>query len=54
VGRRPSVSPEGRIERSIKLPEEVYVALERAIAKGDTEGTLYLTKETRVDWFLDK
>lgn len=50
----PSVDDQGRIERSIELPEEAFQALEREIAKGGLEGFVFLKDGTRFDWFLDR
>ncbi len=50
----PAVDAGGQIERSIDIPEEAYQAIERAIAKGGPEGTVYLADGTRFDWYLDR
>ena len=49
----PEVDASGRIERSIDIPEEAYQAIEREIARGGGEGTVYLQDGTRFDWLLD-
>jgi hypothetical protein len=49
----PEIDADGRIERSIPIPEEAFVAIERQIAKGGLEGTAVLPTGTRFDWFLD-
>ena len=53
-GGSPAIDDDGRIERSIKLPAGVYEAIEEAIAKSQTQGTVYLDAGQRVDWFLDR
>jgi hypothetical protein len=44
----------GRIERSIQIPEPVYEAMEKAIAKGQIEGEIRLQDGTRFQWLLDR
>jgi hypothetical protein len=50
----PAVDDSGRIERSLKLPEAAYQAIEREIAKGGTEGIVQMPDGTRLEWFLDQ
>jgi hypothetical protein len=50
----PAVDSEGRIERSVDLPDEVYGQIERSIARGSIEGFVFLDGQRRVDWFLDR
>jgi hypothetical protein len=49
----PAVSDDGRIERSVPIPEEAYAAIERQIAHGAREGIAVLPTGTRFEWFLD-
>lgn len=44
----------GQLERSLEIPDEAYLALEHAIAKGENEGTVYLLDRTRFDYFVDR
>ncbi len=44
----------GRLQRTLEFPEEAYLALEAAIAKGENEGTVYLPSGTRFDYFVDR
>ena len=53
-GGAPSIDENGEIERTIKLPAGVYEAIERAIAKGEIEGMVIVTDNTRVQWQLDR
>lgn len=50
----PSLDADGRIQRSLKLPEPIYEAIERGIAKGEVEGTINLQDGTRYQWFADR
>ena len=51
----PNIDTNGWIERSIKIPEEAFLAIEQEIAKGSgNEGTIYLKDGTRFDWFVDR
>jgi hypothetical protein len=50
----PKINKKGRIKRSLNIPEEAYQALERDIAKGNIEGTVYLKDGSRFDWFVDR
>jgi hypothetical protein len=50
----PELDEEGHIERTIDIPEEAYQALEREIARGGSEGIVYLKDGTRFDWFVDR
>ncbi len=50
----PSIDDDGQIERTIKLPEGVYEAIEDAIARGNVEGTVVLPGSARVQWQLDR
>jgi hypothetical protein len=49
----PSIDADGRIERSLPIPEEAYASIERQIAAGALEGIAVLPTGTRFDWFLD-
>ncbi len=49
----PAVSPDGRIERSVALPAEIYEAIERQMAGGAPEGIATLADGRRFQWFLD-
>jgi hypothetical protein len=49
-----AVDNAGRVERSVELPEGVYEAIERAIAGDHVEGTVQLSRDQRVQWFLDR
>jgi hypothetical protein len=50
----PRINKKGQIERSLDIPEAAYQALERDIAKGNIEGTVYLEDGSRFDWFVDR
>jgi hypothetical protein len=50
----PAVDRQGHIERSLDIPEEAYQAIERELAKGGPEGTVYLPNGSRFDWYLDR
>jgi hypothetical protein len=50
----PTVDQDGRIERTVDLPAEVYDSIERSIAEGLIEGIVFLDTQRRVDWFLDR
>jgi hypothetical protein len=43
----------GQIDRTIELPEEAFLMIEAAIAKGHREGTIYLKSGVRFDYFVD-
>jgi hypothetical protein len=49
-----TIDREGRLERGLNLTEEVYQAIERALAEGKNEGAVYATDGTRVEWFADR
>lgn len=44
----------GKIERSVDIPEEAFVAIERDVAKGSLEGQTLLPNGTRFNWFVDR
>jgi hypothetical protein len=50
----PIVDPFGRIQRSLDLPEGVYRRIEKGIAAGSIEGTIYFDDGRRFDWYLDR
>jgi hypothetical protein len=50
----PALDAQGHLTRGLAIPEEVYQALEREIARGGVEGITYLPNGTRVDWFVDR
>jgi hypothetical protein len=50
----PAIDKEGRIERSLDIPEEAYQGIEGAIRKGYVEGNVYLKDKSRFSWFLDR
>jgi hypothetical protein len=50
----PAIDVDGRLERSLDLPDAVYEAIEHALAEGQVEGTLYLDADTRVQWLADR
>ena len=50
----PNIDSQGRIDRSIKIPEEAFLAIEREIAKGSCEGIVQLKNGTRFDYFVDR
>jgi hypothetical protein len=50
----PAIDPSGHIERSLDIPEKAYELIERGIARGGSEGTVYLQDGTRFDWLLDR
>jgi hypothetical protein len=49
-----ALDKEGRLERSLDMPEECYQAVETALTKGENEGTVYLPNGSRVDYFVDR
>jgi hypothetical protein len=49
-----AVDATGKVERSIELSDGVYEAIERAIAQDHVEGTVQLSRDKRVQWFLDR
>jgi hypothetical protein len=49
-----AVDAAGKVERSIELPQGVYEAIERGIAQDHVEGTVQLSRDKRVQWFLDR
>jgi hypothetical protein len=50
----PAVDAQGNIERSIDIPEEAFLAIERELRKGGIEGTVYLQDGTQFTWFVDR
>jgi len=50
----PELDETGQIERSLEIPEEVYLAIERGLAKGEVEGMVYLRDGTHYQWFADR
>jgi hypothetical protein len=50
----PKIDSNGRIERSLAIPEEAYQRIESAIAEGYLEGDVYLPDRSRFHWFLDR
>ena len=50
----PAVDPAGHIERLLDIPDVAYELIERGIARGSSEGTVYLPDGTRFDWLLDR
>ncbi len=50
----PPIDTNGRMERSLDIPEAAYQAIEREIAKGGLEGTVYIKEGVRVDWLVDR
>ena len=53
-GGAPEIDEHGRIDRSLDLPEEALQAIEKEIARGGSEGTIYLKDGARVNWLLDR
>jgi hypothetical protein len=53
-GGAPEIDTDGRIERTIDMPEAAYRAIEQAIAAGNVDGTIQLDRVTRVNWSLDR
>lgn len=53
-GGAPEIDAQGRIERSLDLPDEALQAIEKEIARGGVEGTVYLPNGARVNWLLDR
>lgn len=53
-GGAPEIDDNGEIERTVKIPEEIYIAIEDYIAKGQTQGSIVRPDGTRFDWFLDR
>jgi hypothetical protein len=54
-GGAPAIDEAGRLERSVPaIPEEVYQAVEREVAKGAPEGMTFLPDGTQVEWFVDR
>jgi hypothetical protein len=55
VAGAPALDRQGRLERSIPLPEEAFQKIEAALAQGFQEGMLFLTDDgSRLDWYLDR
>jgi hypothetical protein len=50
----PQIDKNGKIDRSIAIPEEAFLAIQNSMQKGGPEGTVYLKDGTRFDWFLDR
>ena len=46
--------PDGKIERSIDLPEELFLAIEKHIARGAGEGAVVLENGKRFEYFVDR
>jgi hypothetical protein len=53
-GGAPAIDREGRIERSINIPEAAYRKIEEGIAAGAVEGVVHLDGGVRFEWFLDR
>lgn len=53
-GGAPEIDKNGKIERTIQIPEAIYQAIEQYIAQNQTEGSIRLPDGTRFDWFLDR
>jgi hypothetical protein len=53
-GGAPAIDTDGRIERTVPIPEEIYQAIEDYIAGNQTEGSIVQPDGTRYDWFLDR
>lgn len=53
-GGAPAIDEHGHIERSLDIPEEVYLAIEQHIARNQVEGSIVRPEGTRYDWFLDR
>jgi hypothetical protein len=50
----PVIDREGHIDRSIDIPESAYLEIEKAVATGAVEGSVYLERGVRFHWFLDR
>jgi hypothetical protein len=50
----PGIGKDGKIERSIDIPEEAFQGIEAGIRKGFVEGNFYLKDKSRFSWFLDR
>ena len=48
----PRIHADGRIDRSARIPEEAYRAIEHELAKGAVQGVVALPGGARFDWFL--
>ena len=48
------VDTEGQIERTLQIPEEVYLQIEDGIAKNVNEGTITQEGGVRYNWFVDR
>jgi uncharacterized damage-inducible protein DinB len=48
------VDEAGHIERSLPLPDDGYLAIERDIARGGNEGVVQIKDGVRLEWFLDR
>ena len=53
-GGAPEIDADGHIERSVKIPEAIYLAIEEYIQKGQVQGSIMKPDGTRFDWFLDR
>jgi hypothetical protein len=53
-GGAPEIDDDGHIERSVKIPEAIYLAIEEYIQKGQVQGSIATPDGTRYDWFLDR
>ena len=54
-GGAPEVDASGHIDRSIAtIPAAAYDLIEKDLARGSVEGTVYLPDGARVNWFLDR
>jgi hypothetical protein len=50
----PKLGGDGKIERAIAIPEEVYLAIEEHIARGLGEGSVVLPDGRRFEYFVDR
>jgi nucleotide-binding universal stress UspA family protein len=50
----PTVDQQGHIDRSVALPEEAFLAMERGIRRGGIEGVVQLSNGSHLNWFVDR
>lgn len=50
----PEIDANGRIARTVEVPDEALQKIEAAIAGGNIEGDVYLPDRSRFNWFLDR
>jgi hypothetical protein len=53
-GGAPEIDATGHIDRTVQIPEEIYLAIEEQIQRNQSEGRIVKPDGTRYDWFLDR